>query len=234
LNKIIVIDAGHGGTDFGASGFNLHEKDINLDIALQLKTLLANYADVRLTRYTDIFISLTERATLANSAKADLFVSIHVNAGGGTGFESYLRNNANKENISMGEMIHKVMADFYATKGFPDRGMKNANFAVLRETTMPAILLENLFIDHQKDAESLANSSFRKEIATAISSGIIKLLDLAKPITTPPPSLQDWALPDFIRLLNEGLVKDQHDLNSMVTWGELSAIISRLLDKLKK
>ena len=177
---------------------------------------------MRMTRNTDAFISLSERATFANAAKADLFVSVHVNAGGGTGFESYVRNNATQENIRISQIMHKEIADFYKIKGFPDRGMKNANFAVLRETAMPAILLENLFIDHQKDADSLADPAFRKEIAKSISLGIIAALDLAKQ----EPS-QNWAAPSFQRLMDEGLVSSQHDLNSTVTWGELSAVISR-------
>jgi len=245
LTKIIVIDPGHGGNDPGASAFNLQEKDLNLDIALQLKTLLANYAEVRLTRNSDVFVGLSQRAAFANSLKADLFVSIHINAGGGTGFESYLRKGADQENIGLAKTLHSSLADFYKGKGFPDRGIKYANFAVLRETSIPAILFENLFIDQEKDVEKLKDASFRREIAQAMARGIIEGLNLEAlqqvpnvevPTATPTPTTQpseNWAEPAFQRLINLGLVKNQHSLTSPVTWGELSAVITRLLDRLK-
>jgi len=82
----IVIDAGHGGTDFGASGKYSHEKDISLAIALKLEQMLRQEmpdVEIYMTRTTDVFDPVTQKARLANQAKGDLFVCIHVNEGGG-------------------------------------------------------------------------------------------------------------------------------------------------------
>lgn len=235
MTKKVVIDPGHGGQDTGAVGFGLQEKNINLDIALHLRGLLANLADVSMTRSSDTFISLSERAALANKLGADLFVSIHVNAGGGTGFESFVFTNANAECRKTGEVLHKEVSGFYTQNGFTNRGLKTANFAVLRETQMPSTLIENLFIDTQKDAERLKEPGFREEIARAIAGGIMKVLDLHAPAPQPAPQPvpPPWAVENFNRLMQAGLVTSQHNLDAPVTWGEMSAVIARLLDKLK-
>ena len=240
MSKRIVIDPGHGGSDSGAVGYGLQEKNINLDIALHLQSKLANYADVSLTRNSDTFISLSDRAAYANKIAAHFFISIHVNAGGGTGFESFTYTDNNAEDEHLREIIHKQAAVFYAANGFPDRGMKKANFAVLRETHMPSVLLENLFIDTQADAQKLKNPAVRKNIAAAIADGVIKALSLqgSVPQPTPQPTLPPiippghWAGPDFERLMKAGLVQGQHNLEAAVTWGEMSATLARLLDKL--
>lgn len=249
MTKKIVIDPGHGGHDTGAVGFGLQEKNITLDIALRLRSLLANYSDVTLTRDSDVFISLSDRAAIANKLGADLFVSIHVNAGGGTGFESFIYNSALAQTELIREKIHKLIAAFYASQGLSDRGMKRANFAVLRQTVMPSVLLENLFIDNQKDASKLNDAGFRKGIAATVSDSIVKALNLpatgSKPSTEPaqpgdfdqpdrPGSNQpSWGSENFNRLLEVGLVFNQHDLNQPVTWAEMSSVIARLLDKIK-
>lgn len=181
----IVIDPGHGGNDPGSSGAGIQEKNINLDIALNLKRILVEYAEVKLTRESDIFISLGDRSALANNYGADLFMSIHVNAGGGTGFESFIYSYAKSETDTIRQVIHKATAAFYSGKGFPDRGMKRANFAVLRETLMPALLLENLFIDNPVDVEKLKDAEFRKHAAEAIAQGVITALKLTKTVRTP-------------------------------------------------
>ncbi len=230
MTKKIVIDPGHGGYDTGAIGFGLQEKNINLDIALRLRGMLANTADISLTRSSDIFVSLSERAAFANRMGADLFVSLHVNAGGGTGFESFIYNYAMAETIFVRETIHKSIADFYILNGFPDRGMKKAEFAVLKQTLMPAVLLENLFIDNQKDAAKLREPEFLGRIAGAVAEGISKALNL---VTTPPIVQQpNWAEENYTRLKREGVILGDHDLDAPVTWGEVSAIIARVLDKI--
>lgn len=89
----IFIDPGHGGSDPGATGNGLQEKTLTLQIALALRTILTNeYEDVSLllSRTSDQYVSLNDRTNAANNWGADFFLSIHVNSGGGTGFESYI------------------------------------------------------------------------------------------------------------------------------------------------
>lgn len=226
----IVVDPGHGGKDSGATGNGLAEKDISLDIAQRLKDKLMGYAEVTLTREDDTFVSLSERAALANTTGADLFVSIHVNAGGGTGFEGYVYNKASAANQDLALAIYKETAAFYAANGFAGRGLKKANFTVLSKTKMPAILLENLFIDRPEDAAKLKDPAFIRAIAGAIAGGVIKALNLE---LLPSPPLPHWAAKDYARLVKAGLVKGQHNLDTPVTWGEISAVLALLLDKLE-
>ncbi|HWJ02282.1 MAG TPA: N-acetylmuramoyl-L-alanine amidase, partial [Verrucomicrobiae bacterium] len=114
--------------------------------------------------------------------------------------------------------------------GFPDRGMKRAGFAVLKNTIMPSVLIENLFIDNQKDAARLQEPEFRGKIAEAVAAGISEALNLTA--TTPPVQLPDWAAENFSRLKREGIVQNDHNLDDPVTWGEMSAVVARILDKI--
>lgn len=127
--------------------------------------------------------TLDERSAFANSAGADLFVSIHINAGGGHGYESHIHPNASGATLAIAESIHTTLASWYGERGHFDRGLKRSNFAVLRETKMPAILLENLFIDNAEDAAFLKDNlpAIGNEIAWAIAYSI-KLKAKTQPV----------------------------------------------------
>lgn len=170
-NKVIVIDPGHGGHDPGATGNGLREKDIVLSIGLSLgKILRALGAKVIYTRTTDVYVSLGKRAEIANDAKADIFISIHINAGGGVsanGVEVFSFPNS----IPAMELSKAVLNQILRDKIFKvNRGNKTANFAVLRLTNMPAILTETGFIDHYGDSQIVRNK--QKGIAESIAKGI--------------------------------------------------------------
>lgn len=171
----IVIDPGHGGTDPGGVGTGLQEKNIVLDTSARFRDLLvADSADaagggswtVYMTRDTDVFVSLSARASYANSLGADRFMSIHSNAFGdpsanGTETFSYAEGGqgAALRNLVQEEMI--------AAWGLRNRGNKTANFAVLRETSMPAVLHELAFITNATDAAKLASPTERQKAAEA-------------------------------------------------------------------
>lgn len=185
----VFINPGHGGKDSGASGNGLKEKDIVLKISRKIVSKLKDYnVQVKLFRSDDTFYSLEQISNEANKWNADLFISIHVNAGGGTGFEDYiysgLSNNsktAKERNIIHAEIMKKI-------PNVRDRGKKKANFHVLRETKMSAILTENLFIDNKTDANRLKSDSFLDNLATGHVNGIVKTLNLKKkqPTTSKP------------------------------------------------
>lgn len=146
---------------------------------MKLNNLLKNYeVSTILTRDKDIDVGLSQRANIANSSKADFFVSVHINAGGGSGFESYRHPAASDKTTSIQAIIHREVANFFKGKGFIDRGIKTANYAVLRETKMPAILVENLFVDSVKDANFLREENNRQAIAQVICDGIVQALGL--------------------------------------------------------
>ena len=184
MAKLVVLDPGHGGDDPGAGGQGLKEAVLTLKIAKRVRKALTESFDVEvaLTRSGNSFVGLDERAAFANDRDADYFVSIHINSGGGTGYEDFVHDSVgpNSTSARRRNAIHKAVAAFMEGKGMPDRGKKTANFAVLRETTMPAILTENLFIDTADDAALLAKESFLRGLAKAHAKGIAEALDLPR------------------------------------------------------
>jgi N-acetylmuramoyl-L-alanine amidase len=169
----IVIDAGHGGKDPGAVGNGLREKDLTLTLAKRIgKLLAARGAEVYYTRDSDVFVELSDRAMFANQLGADYFMSFHINAGGGTGFETFVQTGSSGATVANQNVIHRRVALLYAQEGLPDRGAKQANLAVLRETHMPAILLEYGFIDSAKDAARLADPAWLERLAQATAAGV--------------------------------------------------------------
>ncbi|WP_019153155.1 N-acetylmuramoyl-L-alanine amidase [Robertmurraya massiliosenegalensis] len=186
------IDPGHGGSDSGAVGNGLREKDLNLAIALRIRSLLLNYenTEVRLSRDKDIFVSLSERANMANSWGANYFMSIHINSGGGTGFETFIHSNSSSASISHQNVIHSAILSQVDMR---DRGKKRANFAVLRQSSMPAILTENGFIDSTADANKLKSNAFLDKVAQGHVNGLVKAFNLRQktqsaPKPTPAPA----------------------------------------------
>ncbi|MFY1687831.1 N-acetylmuramoyl-L-alanine amidase family protein [Plantactinospora sp. WMMB782] len=178
----IYLDPGHGGTDPGAVGNGLQEKALTLDIALRTRTVLQSNWDVsiRMSRTTDITRSLSYRSSDANSWGANIFVSIHINAGGGTGFESYVYPVTSTATLRLQDDVHAAVLSSARTVGsVTDRGQKTANFQVLRETAMSAVLTENLFIDRAADAALLARADFRQALAVGHARGIARYFGLA-------------------------------------------------------
>lgn len=170
----VFIDPGHGGNDPGAIGkrHGLQEKDIALSAGFKVGESLKRHGiDVCYTRTTDTFVELTERANLANKAGADIFVSIHCNSAsdsGAQGVETYSYLGSSK-----GTILAKCIQDSIIRSGAytKNRGIKTANFAVLRQTNMPAALVEMGFISNKEDAEILKNK--QNELAESIAKGIL-------------------------------------------------------------
>jgi N-acetylmuramoyl-L-alanine amidase len=183
MTKKIMIDPGHGGHDPGAVAYGLKEKDLVLKIAKKTKTILEKVygATVKLTRSTDVYIDLSQRARLANNWGADYFASIHINAAGGTGFETYRfdKLSASSGTGKQQKIVHDAIYRKIKGKAV-DRGKKSENLAVLRETKIPAILTENLFIDREKDAALLKQDSFLDALAEGHAEGIAAALGLKK------------------------------------------------------
>ncbi|MFB4326383.1 N-acetylmuramoyl-L-alanine amidase [Priestia sp. BR_2] len=182
--KKVWIDDGHGGKDPGACGNGLQEKDIVLTLCMEIKKQLErDYEGVQvlLSRSTDVFLELKERTDAANKAGADILVSIHCNAGGGAGgFESFRHTNASAASRSLQNMLHtEIMA---ALKPFDviDRGQKAANLHMCRESKMPAVLTENLFIDVASDAAKLKCQEVIDALIGGHVAGIGKYLGLKK------------------------------------------------------
>lgn len=211
--KTIILDAGHGGKDPGAIGNGVFEKDLAFKTIMKLKELLENDYNVILTRDDDYFVTLTDRAKIANDNNSDLFVSIHLNASkraGANGTEafyfsknpdSYANEIAKYENsfdIDSAKAIEsskfllndityhsnqvisaalaKDVVDNLVGNITPltRRGIFGANFAVLRGTKSPAILIELGFVTNKSDANIFSDEKNQIKAAKAIADAIKK------------------------------------------------------------
>lgn len=206
----ICIDPGHNstGADTGAQGNSLKEQDLTLDIALRLKVLLEDRDfEVVMTRTgpstgrnDTVINSLQYRVDIANQAKADLFVSIHINSGGGTGAEVYALTAGGG-----GEKCAKAILPFLAAAGgWPNRGAKFADYYVLKWTNMPAVLTENGFIDNASDAEKLAKTEYKQAIAEAHAKGICEYFGIAEAVQTIAQAVQPAVMLENIVLYDDG------------------------------
>ena len=189
----IVLDPGHGGKDTGALGAQTREKHLTLAIAKRVRDRLvrAGYR-VTLTRHTDIALTLPQRASLARALKADLFVSIHINAvdnaslsgietfaltpagapstsGGKVTSTVYPGNRCDLNNLALANMIHRYLLG--RTRG-GDRGVKRARFAVLRDITMPGVLVECGFITNAAEERRMMTADHQEKLACGIADGI--------------------------------------------------------------
>ncbi len=179
--KLVVVDAGHGGHDPGAVGFNgTLEKDINLELALRLASLLSEAGyDVILTRFDDTFIPLKERSIIANNANADIFVSIHCNATvnhDATGTSVYTQSETpagvypNQEESQ--RLAACVQKELLKGLGLKDAGIRRKNLSVCRETYAPTVLVEVAFIDNIIEEILLNIPEFQLQAAQSIKRGI--------------------------------------------------------------
>lgn len=214
----LYLDPGHGGTDSGAQGNGLLEKDMNLDIALKIRSILLNgYKDVEvlMSRTDDITKSLAERTDEANSWGADYYLSIHCNAYDGSvkGYEDYIHDSLSDSSITAQyqDIIHKEVMN---VNELIDRGQKKANFHVLRESVMPALLTENGFIDNEEYAALIQQASWREKVAQGHVNGLVKAFNLQ-------PKLEDT---EVIYKVIAGSFKSRENAEKRVAYLESKGI----------
>jgi N-acetylmuramoyl-L-alanine amidase len=177
--KIIAIDAGHGGYDPGAVGDNgTKEKEVNLDIVKRTAKLLeARGATVVLTRSGDQEIGLDQRTSKANSKKANVFVSIHINAAESTALSGTMTfvhsgSSTNTRIKESNRLAKNIQSELVRGIGLKDMGVRYADFAVLRTSNMPAVLCELAFISNPAEEKKMNTDSFRNKAAEAVVKGI--------------------------------------------------------------
>lgn len=176
--NIVVLDAGHGGYDSGATNKGTKEKDLNHKI---IYTLMKNYfssnapdTKVYWTRTSDVFITLAKRASFASTVGADIFVSLHMNSASSSsanGTEVYYSTNNNSSSFS--GVTSKAIATLFKNNlvtrlGTSNRGVKTAGYYVTKHNTVPAVLIELGFLSGSKDYYSLTNSAFQANSAKVI------------------------------------------------------------------
>ncbi len=196
--KTVCLDAGHGGADTGERSGGIEEKKYTLLLAQELGGQLTRAGfNVVMTRTKDVKVELSARADIARRRRADLFVCLHFNsspvdrnevkgietycltpaeasssnANGRTGDTSRLKANGNDEkNLLLAHQLQKSLL-----RGLPaeDRGVKRARFQVLREATMPAVLIEGGFMSHPVEQKKILDPAYRRQMARAIVDGIL-------------------------------------------------------------
>jgi N-acetylmuramoyl-L-alanine amidase len=202
-NKLLVIDPGHGGENFGSRSAvsDRYEKEFTLDWARRLQRILTNRGwQVQLTRTNDVDVSLAQRLAVADSLKADLFISLHFNStdqptghGEQAGLETYCltpvgmpssltrhyedvpsqiypNNSFDAENLYLAVRLHRALIESTRCR---DRGVRRARFmTVLRGQNRPAVLLEGGYLTCPKEAELIGTSQYRQRLAEAVAKGL--------------------------------------------------------------
>lgn len=166
----VVIDAGHGGSDYGAIRNGINEKDITLDVAKRVEALLKKegYA-VKMTRTSDVYVSLQGRCDISNAYDPDIFVSIHVNSSVRpeiTGIETHYYH---QESMSLAQTLHSSLASNINSK---NRGLFKSKFYVINHTTAPSILMEIGFISNDGERAQLVSEKRKQDTARAIAEGV--------------------------------------------------------------
>lgn len=215
---VVVLDAGHGGRDKGAASVYQYEKNFALDMVRRIRDeLKARGVAVVLTRNSDVFVELPDRAAIANSTKNSIFVSIHFNAAANRaaqGFEIFSVTPRGAPSTEYEELLVRDMVEergneseiqsfllaksiYHAMHGkvpMFDRGMKRSRFAVLRLTEGPAVLVEGGFLSNPVDARRVASPEWRTKYAKAIAEGILAYRNLAVSQKA-PPLVAEYRLP---------------------------------------
>lgn len=178
---LIVIDPGHGGHDTGTQSISkprYQEKSLNLVTAQFIKGFLQQLGyQVILTRENDTFISLDKRAQMANELKPSLFVSVHYNSAPSAeanGIEVfYYQSKDKKERVQKSKRLaHSILKHVLTHTKAKSRGVKHANYAVIRETNMPAVLIEGGFVTNEAELQNLKDPIYLKKIAWGVVKGI--------------------------------------------------------------
>ena len=175
----VVIDPGHGGPDPGAIGIGgMRETDVVLEVSKIVKKLLSDKGvKVRLTRKNEVDLDLPPRVSFANNTDADIFVSIHANASKGkrrdiNGVETFYFRGWRGRLLAKRIQKHILKV----SPGSPDRGVKQGRFYVIKNTRMPAVLVEIGFLTGRLDARRLEKTAHRKRLAYAIAKGVLEYL----------------------------------------------------------
>ena len=201
----VVLDPGHGGRDNGARSPYEHEKNFSLDVARRVRNeLQKSGVRVILTRNSDSFVELTDRAGVANRLKNAVFVSLHFNAAdanqAANGFEIYcvtprgapstayeqirvrdmIQENGNEHDIHSFALANAIYHSMHGKVEMMDRGVKRARFAVIRLAGVPSVLVEGGFLTNAADARKVASKQWRDNYAASIARGILEYKKLAE------------------------------------------------------
>ena len=185
FSKILVLDAGHGGIDPGASKNGINEKDLNFTILNTYAKDLFDASDIKVyfTRETDVKIDLYERAAFASEVGADMFISLHMNAnnsGSVNGTEVYYstdNNAASETGFNSYQLAKALVNNLSISMNTKNRGVSKAEFVVVKYNTVPAVLIELGFMTNATELSKLKNTTYQKKAAETIYQTVLQLYD---------------------------------------------------------
>lgn len=239
----ICLDAGHGASTNGkrSPDSSLMEYEFNRDVGRRLKAILEHHdVGVIETVTDDTDVSLAERCNIANKNNVDYFVSIHANADGSgynwtsaKGWEIYIVGKGGKA-----EKLAKSIQESSRELGLIDRGVKVANFQVLRDTNMPAVLIEHGFYTNKEECELLKTESFRQKCAEADARGILSYLGInyipSEEKTPEKPITDAWKVAEYQKALARGIISDKSwldRLNDKIDVASVLAMLNNLYER---
>ena len=186
-SKIIVLDAGHGGSDPGASGNGLEEKDLTLNMLLAAKSFF-DKSDIKcyVTRDTDMYPSFNDRTDLGNEV-GDAFISIHINSvennTTANGTETYsLYANDQGNGLTSYRLAEEMLNQLLEKLGTTNRKVKSEKWIVLKQSTIPATLIEIGFITNKHDADIMGSVEGTNKVGQAIYEGVSNLFNTYPPV----------------------------------------------------
>ncbi len=229
----VFIDPGHGGSDPGAVGNGIQEKNVTLQIATQIRDILLDEYEnisIRMSRTGDQTVSLNERTNAANNWNADFFLSVHINSGGGSGFESYVYPGVGRSTVTYQEVIHQKVLEKVQLN---NRGLKQSSFHVLRESNMDAVLTESGFIDQPGDASKLKDSNFLNNLARGHAYGIATAFGLPRKANVPEtqPSIKPSTPINGLFRVQIGAFQDKANAEKVIEKAKASGFQTYISEK---
>ena len=239
----ICLDYGHSAQTKGkrSPDSSLMEYEFNRDVGRRLKAILERHGvEVIETVTDDTDVSLPERCNIANKNNADYFVSIHANADGNgynwtsaKGWEIYIVGKGGKA-----EKLAKSIQESSRELGLIDRGVKVANFQVLRDTNMPAVLIEHGFYTNKEECELLKTDEFRQKCAEVDARGILSYLGInyipSEEKTSEKPITEAWKVAEYQKALARGIISDKSwldRLNDKIDVASVLAMLNNLYER---
>ncbi len=178
IKNKVVLDPGHGGTDYGAIREGINEKDLTTDLTQRVASILKSKGyKVAMTRTEDVYLGLQERCDFTEAENPEIFVSIHINSAVATepyGIETHYYHEPSKE---LAEVIQKHLVSEINSK---DRGVLKSKFYVINHTDVPAVLVETGFLSNPEERAELITEKRKQATAKAIAEGIIEYLKAHK------------------------------------------------------
>lgn len=251
----VCLDEGHGKSTSGkrSPDGSLLEYEFNRDVGRRLKTILEQHGvEVIETATDDTDVSLSQRCKIANNNKVDYFVSIHANAedlrvgawGFVNGFEVHIIGKGGKAE-RLANAIQKIAPSYL---GLKDRGVKVSNFQVLRDTNMPAVLIEHGFYTNKEECEKLKNDTFRQKCAEVDAQGILTFLGINY-IPTEEKTAQngnmgeenttvdEWKVKEYEKALERGIITSESwksKLNDKIDVASVLAMLNHIWESDRK